>query len=120
MKKIIYSFATLIAIALLNACYYDKADLLYGTKNGNCADTVAVISYSAKVVPLLNTQCYSCHISGQGGITMGNYTTDKAIATNGRLYGSISSGSMPKGGPKMDICDINLIKKWIDAGSPNN
>jgi hypothetical protein len=125
MKKIIYSLATLIAIVLLNSCYYDKGDLLYPSNSSNC-DTSVTVSYSAKVVPILNTQCYSCHISAStgGGILMGTHATDKVTAVNGKLFGSINHSSgfspMPKNAAKMNACDIAAIKKWIDAGSPNN
>jgi hypothetical protein len=125
MKIIIPILFALTIIIFLNGCYYDKADLLYPSKNSNC-DTSTVVSYSAKVVPILTTQCYSCHLgaSAGGGIVMGTHVTDKAIALNGKLFGSINYSSgfspMPKGTAKMNVCDISAIKKWIDAGAPNN
>lgn len=108
----------------LNACYYDHADVLY--PNNLSCDTSSTISYAQKVVPILQQQCYGCHSGGapSGGIAMGTYSTDKAIAINGKLYGSISYASgyspMPKGGNKLNSCQLATIKKWIDAGSPNN
>ncbi|MEQ1554755.1 MAG: hypothetical protein ABL929_11280 [Ferruginibacter sp.] len=125
MKNVFSLIAIVFIVGSLHSCYYDKADLLYGSTNGGC-DTTATVSYSAKVVPLLTTQCYSCHTGAGagGGIIMGNYTADKAIAVNGKLYGTINYSSgfspMPKGVAKMDVCSIAAIKKWIDAGSPNN
>ncbi len=125
MKNAIFMLAIIASSSFFQSCYYDKADLLYGGAAGNC-DTTSVASYSSKVVPILTTQCYSCHVGAgaSGGIVMGNYTADKAIATNGKLYGSISYATgysaMPKGTGKMNACDIAIIKKWIDAGSPNN
>jgi hypothetical protein len=125
MKIIFYSLAFIALCVSLNACYYDKAELLYPAATGGC-DTTGTISYSAKVVPILTTKCYSCHIgaSAGGGIVMGTYATDKAIAVNGKLYGSINYSPgfspMPKGTAKMSACDIAIIKKWVDAGSPNN
>lgn len=125
MKIIFYCFVFTLSAAFFASCYYDKAELLYPTAAGNC-DTVGVVSYSAKVVPILNTQCYSCHIgaSAGGGIVMGTHSTDKAIAVNGKLFGSINHSPgfspMPKGSPKMNVCDIAIIKKWVNAGSPNN
>jgi mono/diheme cytochrome c family protein len=125
MKIIFFSFAIILTIAGLNACYYDKAELLYPSEVGNC-DTSATVSYISKVVPILNTQCYSCHTgaSAGGGIVMGTNATDKAIGLNGKLVGSITYASgfspMPKGAAKMNACDIAIIKKWIAAGCPNN
>jgi len=127
--KAIRSFAILsIMVLLLNACYYDKADLLYPTTAGTGAvcDTAGTISYSQKVVPILQNACYSCHTvaNPSGGIAMATYATDKAIAVNGKLYGSINHAAgyspMPKGGAKLNSCQLATIKKWIDNGSLNN
>lgn len=118
-------FVIIVVLTIgLHSCYYDHADILYPSSIP--CDTSTTISYTQKVVPILQQQCYSCHSGGSpsGGIAMGTYTTDKAIAVNGKLYGSISYASgfspMPKGGNKLSSCQLALIKKWIDAGSPNN
>jgi mono/diheme cytochrome c family protein len=106
------------------SCYYDKYDQLYG-KTTVC-DTSGIASYAQKVVPILQQQCYGCHsgAGASGGITMGNYSADKALALNGKLYGTISwtqgFSPMPKFTPKMSSCTILTIKRWIDAGAPNN
>lgn len=126
MKKIFIAFVLFSMGLVLYSCYYDKEDLLYGGSNVPCTDTAGTVSYASKVVPLLQQNCYSCHTGSfpSGNITMGTYTTDKAIATNGKLYGSISYASgyspMPKGGSKFNNCQLALIKKWIDSGCPNN
>jgi len=122
MKKYILIILIFIAVVGFSSCYYDKGDYLYA---GAC-DTAAAVSYSKNVVPLLQQQCYSCHSGGSpsGGIAMGTYATDKAMAVNGKLYGSISFAAgfspMPQGAPKMTTCQLATIKKWIDSGSPNN
>ena len=119
MKKIIIY----LLLILSSSCYYDAADLLYPA-SGVC-DTTAT-SYSLKVVPLLQQQCYSCHLNAStgGGIMMGTYTADKTLATNGKLYGSSSHtagySAMPTGTAKMTTCQIAIIKQWIDAGIPAN
>jgi hypothetical protein len=52
------------------------------------------------------------------------YSNVKAKVTDGRLFGAINHSPgyapMPDGQPKMDQCDINKVKTWIDAGAPNN
>jgi len=125
--KFIFSILIISCVVFISSCYYDKEDLLYGNVNsGPCTDTTGIVSYSQKVVPMLQQQCYSCHSGSfpSGGIVMGTYTTDKAIGQNGKLFGSINYSSgfspMPKGMPKMNNCQIATIKKWIDAGMPNN
>lgn len=120
--KGMYFFPAILAIITFSSCYNDKADLLYPST----CDTVSVISYSQKVVPLLQQYCYSCHTGGSpsGGISMGTYATDKAIAVNGKLYGSIVYASgyvpMPQGGTRLSDCEIAIINKWINANTPDN
>jgi hypothetical protein len=125
--KLVFSMLFIGCITYLSSCYYDKEDLLYGNNiGGPCTDTAGIVSYSQKVVPMLQQQCYSCHTGSfpSGGIVMGTYTADKAIGLNGKLYGSVSYSSgfspMPKGMSKMNNCQVAIIKKWIDAGMPNN
>ena len=126
MKLILSLLILMICMVTVNSCYYDKADLLYGSGNAPCTDTTGNISYTQKIVPVLQQYCYSCHTGSfpSGGIMMGTYTTDKAIAQSGKLYGSISYSAgyspMPKGMPKLSNCQVAVIKKWIDAGMLNN
>jgi mono/diheme cytochrome c family protein len=115
-----------ISVLSFSSCYYDKSELLYGGVNGGtCADTTAA-SYSQKIVPLLQQNCYSCHAgsSPSGNQPMGTHATDKAMALNGKLVGTINHASgyspMPAGKPKMNSCQIAAIKKWVDNGSLNN
>jgi hypothetical protein len=128
MKRAFYLGSIICMITFLQSCYYDKADLLYPNSgaNGSVCDTAGVISYSQKIVPILQPNCYSCHNTSlpSGGIAMSTYATDKAIAVNGKLYGSINHAAgyiaMPQSAPKLSTCQLATIKKWVDAGSPNN
>lgn len=126
MKKTILVLFTGLFVLSFYSCYYDKADLLYPTGSTVSCDTIATVSYTQNVVPLLKTQCYGCHgaSGGSGGINMSTYANDKAIAANGKLYGSISHAAgfvpMPQGTAKMTTCQLAAIKKWIDAGALNN
>lgn len=124
MKKVLLSIVTLFAVFLFSSCYNDKEELLY--PNGSSCDTVASVTYTKSVVPILQQFCYSCHSgsSPSGGILMGTYASDKAIGANGKLYGSINHSSgyspMPQGMAKLTSCQIAKIKKWIDSGMANN
>ncbi|MBL7739001.1 MAG: hypothetical protein JNK14_07270 [Chitinophagaceae bacterium] len=125
--KVIFSILTIIIIlGMFSSCYYDKEELLYGSGNTPCTDTTGAISYAQKVVPMFQQYCYSCHNSSfpSGNIVMGTYASDKAIAQNGKLMGSITHASgfspMPQGMPKMSSCQIAAVKKWIDSGMLNN
>ncbi len=94
---------------------------------GSTCDT-AGMSYSNNVVPILQSNCYSCHgtgsSSGSGGIILDNYVSLKKWADNGKLAGNIRHDpgyvGMPYGQAKMDACTINKIVDWVNSGSPNN
>lgn len=102
--------------------------ILQGAKNNACnsgCDTT-IFTYSAAVAPMMNTYCKGCHnpSSPGGGIDLSTYTGVRAAALNGKLYGSITWASgyspMPKNSAKLSDCQIKQVKKWIDAGTPNN
>lgn len=127
MKRLLLIGTTLSAAIVITSCYYDKEQLLYpDTASGPCTDTSMDVSYSQKVVPIFKQYCYGCHGSNfpSGNIQMGTYATDKVIAQNGKLYGSVSRLSgyspMPQSGGKLSKCQLTIIKRWIDAGMLNN
>lgn len=99
-----------------------------GAKNNQCnsgCDTT-VFTYSAVVMPLMNTYCKGCHnpASLGGGVDLSTYAGVKAAAGSGRLTGSIKQATgykpMPQGGNKLADCQIRQIEKWIHAGTPDN
>lgn len=125
--KIFIAAIFLVSALFISSCYYDKEDLLYGGANSApCTDTTSTVSYVQKVIPLLQQYCYSCHTGSfpSGNALMGTYAADKAMAQNGKLYGTINHSAgyspMPKGMAKMSNCQITTIKKWIDSGMLNN
>jgi len=71
----------------------------------------------------VHRRCHSSTSAG-GGIDLSTYSTIKAKVSDGKLWGSINQlpgfSAMPKNGSKLSVCEITQIKKWIDAGSPNN
>ncbi|MEP6794612.1 MAG: c-type cytochrome domain-containing protein [Saprospiraceae bacterium] len=99
-------------------------DLTCNENAGQCVTTN--VSYAGFVAPLLSTYCVGCHSGGapSGGISLNTYAGVKAMATSGKLYGSIawSTGfkTMPQGSAKLSQCSIDKIKGWIDEGANNN
>lgn len=99
-----------------------------GALNNACidCDTSATISYSSNIAPLMQLYCNGCHnsTSPSAGIVTDQYNSISDIILNGKLLGSIEWASgvspMPKGAPKLSSCNINMIKKWINDGYPNN
>lgn len=88
--------------------------------------TLTNSTYNLQVKPLLERYCTSCHAGNllSGGINLGTYETLLLVAKNGRLLGSIQHQSgyspMPQGGNKLSTCDIDLVKRWIEAGAKND
>ncbi len=126
MKIIISFIIGLVVVGCIPSCYYDNEELLYKNTNTPCIDSVGVVSYSQKVVPILQQNCYTCHNSSfpSGNVLMGTHITDKIIAQNGRLMGTIKHAVgfsiMPKGMPKLSNCQIATINKWVVGGMLNN
>lgn len=97
-----------------------------GAKNLKCNDCdTSSFNYADVIYPIILNQCQGCHSYGNasGGYILTNYEEVKAIALNGKFYGTVahlpSYSPMPKGG-KLQDCQIVQIRKWIDAGAPNN
>lgn len=86
----------------------------------------ANVTYSATVVPIFETHCYGCHNPTfiSGGVVLTNYNTVASLAGSGKLMGVISHApgfiNMPQGGAKLSACNIQKIKKWVDAGAKND
>ena len=123
MKKVFTGLAvTLLALVFLQSCTYDKEMLV---PPSNCADTLNV-SYAAKVRPLLQANCFSCHGNGlsEGNISLDTYEQVKTLAISGRLFGAISGSPgyapMPDGADKLSDCSIEAVGTWIREGAQNN
>ena len=124
-KFLLLSFSSMALAVLLNACYYDTAEKLYPTNALQNCDTTSV-TYSKTIQPILANECLSCHRSTilQGNVNLEGYSNVAIWAKSGKLYNSVAhngqASPMPKNGSKLSDCKILQIKKWIDAGSPNN
>lgn len=112
---------TITVLFLFSSCYYDKEENLYGI----ACDTSAV-TYNASIVPVLASNCISCHGGAfpSGGIKLDTYTDVRTYALNGRLYGAISHSSgfvaMPQNAAQLSNCTIAKFRLWISSGAPNN
>jgi hypothetical protein len=102
-----------------SGCAYTKKDIVQLPCN-----IPGSVSYTSDIVPVLQTNCYSCHSTSDNssGILLDNYNSLRYYAENGYLYGVISHAGgyrpMPDDGGKISDCNIALIKKWIDTGTP--
>ena len=113
-----------VSALMATGCYYDNEEELYGWAKPAC-DT-ANVTYSTVVSKILQDNCMQCHsaAANMGSVNLEGHAQAKVYALNGKLYGVISHtpgfSPMPKGGNKLSDCDISRIKKWVDAGAPNN
>lgn len=83
-------------------------------------------SFSGAVNGILATHCNGCHSNtgSGGGVLLNSYTEVKSVALSGKLLCTVEQqgtcSPMPKGGAKLEACKITIVKKWINAGCPNN
>ena len=124
MKKVLI---VLLSVIFLQSCYYDKEELLYPVTETPC-DT-SNVTYSGSVSPIASQYCLSCHSNASAatagaGIKLEDYADIKVLADNGKLLGSVKHetgiSAMPKGGGKLNNCNISLIELWVNSGAPNN
>jgi mono/diheme cytochrome c family protein len=102
--------------------------IMQGAQNLSCQNMCdsTNFSYSGAIKILVSNKCQGCHsgTTASGGIDLSNYNGLKAKVIDGRLWGTINHQAgfspMPKNGTKLSDCEITQIRKWIEAGSPNN
>lgn len=114
--------AGILTIFSLTGCYNDKAEIIYPQ---TVCDT-ALVTYSNVVVPVLSSNCYTCHGGNtpSAAIRLDTYAGVKQQVDNGRLWGAVSHASsyapMPKNANMLNSCSLAKIRLWIASGAPNN
>jgi hypothetical protein len=108
--------------ASFEGCYYDVEEELYPD---NSCDTSSAM-YNLNIKPVIENNCLICHsqAANQGNVVLEGHANLANYASTGQLLGAIRHepgfSPMPKGGGKLNDCDISLIEKWVAAGTPNN
>ena len=112
---------------LLGSCAAQNGEDLYAASPlpaPSCAPGPA--TYALTVTPLLQQYCTNCHNStnAASGLNLSSYAQVKAVATNGRLLGTVNHdpgfSPMPKGGAKLSDCDLGHLRQWVADGALNN
>ena len=126
IKRLSISLSVLVIFLLLFvSCYYNNEEALYPVISNSC-DTTNV-TYNATVVPILSSNCYSCHSNKNApangnNIALENYadvvTNNVAISQSINQTGSIPP--MPKNGGKINACSITQFDIWVKKGMLNN
>ena len=94
--------------------------------DGPCDTTQ--FTYTAVIKPILAVRCNGCHgaVAPSGNLNYTTYAGVKASVDNGKFWASIVHASgikpmpYPQGSAQIPDCDKIKIKKWIDAGAPEN
>ncbi len=89
------------------------------------------VTYEEHIRPIFKTHCFHCH--GEAGVTRGglDLRLKRLIEKGGEdgpvlapsheesvLFTNVETGRMPKGEHRLSDHDIELIRRWIDSGSP--
>ncbi len=125
MKKISVLGITAFTTVLLTSCYYDNFKELNPESalsgSSNC-DTIAAISYSAQILPIITEKCISCHGAGGSSPELSDHSTiSSAINLLGSVRWDSGISPMPKSSTtKIPDCDIAKIRLWTAQGKPNN
>ncbi len=96
-----------------------------GALNNECisCDTT-LVSFAADILPVMQQSCQACHkgASPAGGILLTNYAEVFAQVTNGQLVPAVNRTGLSPMPPSasLQLCTINKIAAWVNAGAPNN
>jgi hypothetical protein len=102
--------------------------ILQGAKDLTCDNLCdsTVFTYNGAIRPMITNKCQGCHsgAGAGGGVDLTTYLNVKARVTDGKLWGSVNHdpgyAPMPKNTAKLSSCELTQVRKWIDAGAPNN
>jgi hypothetical protein len=116
----------LIFIINLTACKKENEENLINKQGGPAICDTANVKFSVNVLPIIQSNCYSCHGNGevQGGVNLSGYTNIKIRVDNNDLINAITHAPgyspMPQGLPQLSSCNINIIRAWIINGASDN
>jgi hypothetical protein len=116
-------------LAVISSCQKEKSNVLASSINTAICDT-SQVSYQKDIKPILSKNCYNCHAGSSplvGNIDFSDYSQISSLASDSPyyIYNVITYNPRFKKMPplpatKLDTCDILKIKKWTEAGAPDN
>ena len=118
-KNIIYLlFFSVLSSITLQQCYYDNRDDLY-PRPTDTLDTI--VTFKDDIQPFISGSCANssgCHAAGTNNPVLESH--DQIVNHLDSIeVRAIKDKTMPPSGPA-DQKALNDLKKWIDAGAPNN
>ena len=94
---------------------------------------LAKVSFAKNVLPIFEQHCIKCHGGKEPkeGLVLESYDKVMAGSLNGSviepgnvkdsyLIEMVTSGKMPKKGPRLTPEEIQIITAWVEAGAPDN
>lgn len=111
MKSVKIIASLFIVSGMILSCKKDSNEPDSKTSTSYTPDCSSTKSFSAQVLPLIQSRCSSCH---------GQYTNYAQIkASSAAIRNSVFNGSMPKGST-LTKEQKDIIVCWVDAGAPEN
>ena len=97
------------------------------------ANATAEVSFSRDVLPIFERVCVKCHggetthrslvLKSYADVMAGSengYVITPGDPANSTLIDMITSGRMPKSGPRLLPSQVRLITQWVKEGAQNN
>jgi hypothetical protein len=133
MRARIFALPLLLGLAWLQSCSFHNIDDDVKPQDINPCDTMAV-SYADTIQVIITRNCGdpangSCHFPAPAGngIDFTTYAGIKAKVDEGKVFARVFDrvpSQMPpdySNGPRaLSDCEQILLRRWIDAGAPNN
>lgn len=127
MRNVIFYFGfILIAILIFDSCKHTPEYAAQPNPPGTDPpfDTISCdstnVTYAGVVYPILEAYCLSCHSGAlpAGGLDFEDFDDVAWVVESGQLLGSLKHkpdySPMPQDAPKLSVCEIALIEKWIN------
>jgi hypothetical protein len=124
MKQFI-TLVTFLMLLLFNNCKHEPKPVIRSSNNDTSLKDL--VCFNTQILPLITASCaqVGCHdaITQEEGLILNSYDGIINMGTEDLVkYITLTSGKMmpPLPQPRMDITNINLIKKWIAEGAKNS
>jgi hypothetical protein len=118
MKPVTTALLLILFIVSLHSCYYDNEAYLYG---GETVCTDSTFTYTARLAPIINTNCVGCHGAGSSpdlsSITDVTTWKDEIVC---RVVDGVTCSQGAKMPPSSNLttCDIQAFSLWQQNGYP--
>ena len=119
--KHIFAAVTLVTLFIFISC----ARKTVPSANTSEAPKIKVTSYTADVLPLLQSKCTPCHLPSKGGFKANFEIYTSAIKYAADMVTRVQfnpgeKGFMPFKHEKLSAEEIAVFKKWVEGGMTEN